>query len=311
MVFIIILYVGVIYLVFFKFRLLPWNKISQAISLVVGIIIVTGFLVGLRNLAPASTQAATTTRIVEIAPQVSGRIKSVPAERNVTVDEGTILFTIDPAAYQARVDELTARLDLSRLRLGQFEELAEASAGSQFQLQQSQAEVRQLEAQLSSAQFDLDNTTVRAPFRGMVPRMLLGEGMQVSPGRSVMTFLDTDQLLVGGYFQQKALRTVKIGDKAMVNFPTLPGRVFETKVVMIPTAIGDSQLLASGQLSTVQAQRMVRVYPIYVELPEDFPNDLRRSGLAAKVYIHTEGAGIVGSVAVILQKISASLDAIL
>ena len=74
MVFIIILYVGAIYLVFFKFRLLPWNKVSQAVSLVVGIIIVTGFLVGLRNLAPASTQAATTTRIVEIAPQVSGRI---------------------------------------------------------------------------------------------------------------------------------------------------------------------------------------------------------------------------------------------
>jgi hypothetical protein len=98
----------------------------------------------------------------------------------------------------------------------------------------------------------------------------------------------------------------------MVNFPTLPGQVFETKVVIIPTAIGDTQFLATGQLSTIQSQRMVRLYPIYVELPEDFPNDLRRSGLAAKVYIHTEGAsGMVGSVAVILQKISASLDAIL
>ncbi len=142
MVFIIVFYLSIIYLVFFKFHLLPWNKVTQAVSLVVGIIIVTGFLVGLRNLAPASTQAATTTQIVEIAAQVSGRINSVPAERNVTVEQGAILFTIDPTAYQARVDDLTARLDLSRLRLGQFEELAEASAGSQFQLQQSQAEVR-------------------------------------------------------------------------------------------------------------------------------------------------------------------------
>ena len=279
--------------------------------MVVGIIILTGFLVGLRNLAPASTQAGTTTRIVEIAPQVSGRINSVPAERNVTVDEGTILFTIDPTAYQARVDDLTARLDLSRLRLGQFKELAEASAGSQFQLQQSQAEVRQLEAQLASAQFDLDNTAVRAPFRGKVPRMFLREGMQVSAGRSVMAFLDTDELVVGALFPQKALRTVKIGDKAMVNFPALPGRVFETEVFAIPSAIGDTQYLATGVLTSLQTQQMVRLYPIYVELPEDFPNDLRRSGLAAKVYIHTEGAGIVGSVAVILQKISASLDAIL
>jgi multidrug resistance efflux pump len=311
MVFIIVLYVGIIYLVFFKFRLLPWNKISQAISLVVGIIIVTGFLVGLRNLAPASTQAATTTRIVEIASQVGGRIDSVPAERNVTVDEGTVLFTIDPTAYQARVDDLTARLDLSRLRLGQFEELAEASAGSQFQLQQSQAEVRQLEAQLASAQFDLNNTIVRAPFRGTVPRMFLKEGMQVSPGRSVMTFLDMDELMVGGLFPQKALRNVHIGDKAMVNFPALPGRVFESKVVNMPRAIGDVQMLAAGQLPTTQEMQGTRLYPIYIELPEDFPDELDRVGLAASIYIHTERAGIVGSVAVILQKISASLDMIL
>jgi hypothetical protein len=70
MVFIIVLYVGIIYLLFFKFRLLPWNKTSQAISLVVGITIVTRFLVGLRNLAPARIKATTTTQIVEIAPQV-------------------------------------------------------------------------------------------------------------------------------------------------------------------------------------------------------------------------------------------------
>ena len=311
MLFIIIFYLGIIYLLFFKFRLLPWNNISQIISLVVGIVIVTGFLVGLRNLAPASLQAATTTRIVEIAPQVSGRINSVLAQRDVTVAEGTVLFTIDPTAYQAGVDDLTARLELSRLRLGQFEELAQASAGSQFQLQQTQAEVQQIEAQLASAQFDLDNTMVRAPFRGKVPRMFLRDGMQVSPGRSVMTFLDPDELLVGALFAQKALRTVKIGDRATVNFPTLPGRVFEAKVVIIPSAIGDTQFLAAGQLPTTQTPRMVRQYPIYVDLPQDFPEHIRRSGLAAKVYIHTENAGIVGSVAEILQKISASLDAVL
>ena len=128
MLFIIIGYLTIIYLVFFRFRLLPWNKITAGISLVVGIIIVAGFLTGLRNLAPASTQAATVTRIVEIAPQVSGRVDSVLAERNVMVEAGTVLFTIDPTLYQATVDDLTARLELARLRLGQFEELAEASS---------------------------------------------------------------------------------------------------------------------------------------------------------------------------------------
>jgi len=202
-------------------------------------------------------------------------------------------------------------LALSRLRLEQFEELAAASAGSQFQLEQAQAETRQLKASLDSAQFDLDNTIVRAPSKGMVPRMFLKEGEQVSPSKSVLTFVDTSELMVGAIFQQKALQNVKIGDIAMINFPALPGRVFEAKVAIIPSAIGDVQIFASGQLPTTQRQYMTRLYPIIIELPDDFPADMKKIGLAAKVYIHTEGAGVVKPVAIASQWIATSLDAIL
>jgi len=312
MIFIIVIYVELIYLVFFKFRWLPWNKWTQNVTLFIGIVVLTAFLVGLRNTTPSSTQAAVTALVVEIAPQVSGRIDSVQAERNVEVEAGTILYTIDPTAYAARVDDLNARLSLTRLRLDQYRELAEAGAGSRFQLQQSEAEVLQIEAQLASARFDLDNTKVRAPTKGLVPRMFLKEGMQVSPGRAVITFLDTDELLVGGLFPQHALRNVKIGDRATVNFPVLPGRIFETRVALIPSAIGDSVFIASGQLPTTQSQRMVRNFPIYVELPEDFPEELKRVGMAASIYIHTERQnGIVGGVAAIMQQLQASVDAVL
>ena len=121
---------------FFKFRWLPWNIFTQGVTLLVGVVILSGFLVGLRKLTPASTQGALTARIVEIAPQVGGRINKVTAERNVIVEPGAVLFTIDPTRFQATVDELEARLALSRLRLGQFEELVTQNAGTKFQLQQ-------------------------------------------------------------------------------------------------------------------------------------------------------------------------------
>ncbi len=46
---------------------------------IVGVIILAGFLVGLQGLTPASVQGAITGRIVEIAPQVSGRVVTVEA----------------------------------------------------------------------------------------------------------------------------------------------------------------------------------------------------------------------------------------
>ena len=311
MVIITVIYLVLVYLLFFKLRLLPWNGITQGLALLVGVVILTAFLAGLQALTPSSTQGQITTRITEIAPQVSGRITSVSVELNVEVEQDSVLFTIDPTLYQARVDELEALLELSRLRLQQFEDLARASAGSKFQLQQAQAETRQLEAKLEAAKFDLENTVVRAPSQGLVPSLILTVGMQVSPSKSVLAFVDTSNLYVGGLFSQKALQNVKIGDKATINFPALPGQIFETSVTAIPSAIGNAQFMASGSLTTVEGQRMTRMYPIFMEFPEDFPKGLRKIGLAATTYIHTEGAGVVGIVAVILQWVSTSLDAII
>ena len=55
---------------------------------------------------------------------------------------------------------------------------------------------------------------------------------------------------------------------------------------------------------------MTRSWPIIIKLPEELPESVLRAGVSAEVYIHTEGAGVVGIVAVILQWISTSLDAI-
>ena len=311
MVIVSVIYLVLVYVLFFKLRLLPWNKITQGLTLLVGVVILTAFLAGLQSLTPSSTQGQITTRITEIAPQVSGRITGVSVKLNVEVEQNSVLFTIDSTLYQARVDELEALLELSRLRLEQFTDLAEASAGSKFQLQQTQAETRQLEAQLEAAKFDIENTVVRAPSKGLVPSLILTVGMQVSPSKSVLTFVDTSKLYVGGLFSQKALQNVKTGDKATVNFPALPGQIFETRVWTIPSAIGNAQFMASGLLTTVDGQRMTRLYPIFMEFPEGFPKDLRKIGLAATTFIHTESAGVVGIVAVILQWVSTSLDAIL
>jgi multidrug resistance efflux pump len=111
------LYLALVYLLFFKFRVLPWNKVSQGLVVLIGTIILTGFLVGLQGLTPSSVQATITGRIVEIAPLVSGRVTEVPVEANTPLEEGDVLFKIDPFLYEARIDELEASLALSRLRL--------------------------------------------------------------------------------------------------------------------------------------------------------------------------------------------------
>ncbi len=311
MVTIALLYAGLVYLVFFRFKLLPWNRPFQPIAIVLGVVILLGFLAALENLTPTSLQATTATRVVDVAPQVGGQVIRVHVEQDEEVEEGAILFEIDPTLYAAQVKQLEAGLALARLRLGQLGELTAVDAASRFQLEQTEAEMEQLEAQLVAARFNLENATVRAPARGRIARQQLLPGVQVSPARSVMTFIGTDQIVIVALVKQKALQNVSLGDRALVSFPALPGRVFETRVAAFQSAIAEGQLFPGGQLASVQQRRMVRGFPVWLSLPDDAPPDLYKVGLAARVTIMTERAGLVGIVATIMQWIQTSLDIVL
>ncbi len=166
----------------------------------------------------------------------------------------------------------------------------------------------QVLAQLDSAQFDLENTEVMAPAAGIVTMNVLRPGMQVSSARSVMTFIHTEGIVIPALFPQKTLEHIRIGDGAQISFPAFPGRIFEGEVKDILFAIGEAQFAAAGQLPRVDEQRMTTLYPVIISLPDDFPQDQLRLGLAARVYVMTESAGVVGIVATILHWVQTSMD---
>jgi multidrug resistance efflux pump len=240
---------------------------------------------------------------------------------------------------RAQVGTINAKLVLARTRLKELHKLARAGAGRQFDVEDKKTEVASLEqqllatqaqenaallalnsrigdqqsqvaqalAQLDVAQFDLKNTEVRAPAQGVVTMVVLKPGMVTSPGHAVMTFIYMDTVQIIGIFPQKGLRNIHLGDRAVMSFSAIPGRLFESTVRHIPSAIGNAQYAASGQVPVIGESRMTSLYPVYINLPEDFPKELLRVGLAARIRIYSEQAGVVGTVAKIAQWIQTSL----
>ena len=62
MVIVLTLYLGGVYLIFFKWKLLPFNKFTGGFVVVLGVTILTVFLVGLQTLTPASVQGMISVR---------------------------------------------------------------------------------------------------------------------------------------------------------------------------------------------------------------------------------------------------------
>jgi multidrug resistance efflux pump len=131
-------------------------KISPAIVLV---LLLFGLFIPMGWGAPQGSTMVVRNSVA-IVPNVAGEVIDVPVVANQPLKAGDVLFRIDPAPYQAQVDAIEAQLALQQQRLAQMTQLQRADSGRGFDVEQRQAEVDQLTAQLAGAKWNLDKTTV-------------------------------------------------------------------------------------------------------------------------------------------------------
>jgi RND family efflux transporter MFP subunit len=182
---------------------------------------------------------------VSIIPNVAGEVIDVPVEGNTALKTGDVLFRIDPVPYEAQVRAIEAQLKLSATRLAQMTQLFERDSGRGFDVEQRQSEVDQLKAQLESAKWNLDKTTVRAPADGYATNVALRKGARVASS-PVMAFIDTSQTLVGVEISQNDARYVAAGQPVEITFKFEPGIVRTGKVETVFQAISTGQAQVSG-----------------------------------------------------------------
>jgi multidrug resistance efflux pump len=109
MIIILCLYIVALWLVFSKFKLVRWGWLSGTVSVLVGGFILATFLALFNYLTP-SGRVTVTGRVVEVTPNVTGQIVSIPVKPNVPVKANDVLFQIDPAPFQYKVAQLQASL---------------------------------------------------------------------------------------------------------------------------------------------------------------------------------------------------------
>jgi len=168
-----------VWLIFIKFKWLPWNTVSQVTVVIIPIVALTALILSLNVYAPSSSDVRVIKYVVQVVPQVRGRVIEVPIEGNSPVKKGDVLFRIDPTPFELQVrsfeaqlaasegsvlelDEqlrsavgrtaaVRAKLDLARKRVTQNRELADSGAGDRFALEQAEAEVNGFDADLRAS----------------------------------------------------------------------------------------------------------------------------------------------------------------
>jgi multidrug resistance efflux pump len=175
-----------VWLIFIKFKWLPWNIVTQVIVITIPIIGLTALILILNIVAPSSHDVRTINYVVQIVPRVAGRVVSVPVEPDRPVKKGDILFKIDPTPYEQQAKALEGRLaqmkttvvtaqagqkqmeeqllamkskkaaiaaslDLALTREKQTANLADKGAGPRFDWEKAIADRKALDAELAAA----------------------------------------------------------------------------------------------------------------------------------------------------------------
>jgi membrane fusion protein (multidrug efflux system) len=133
----------------------------------------------------------------EVRPQVSGIIQKRLFTEGSYVQAGQALFQIDPALYQAALENadaslarFEAQLTTIQLKAGRLRELLAERAVSQQDyddasaaLKQVQADIQYATASRQTARINLKYTTISAPISGRIGRSGVTEGALVTAGQ--------------------------------------------------------------------------------------------------------------------------------
>ena len=230
-----------------KLKLISFNLFWKISPAIVFLLLNVGLFIPMGWGAPAGP-AIVGRYSVQIVPSVAGEVIDVPVQPNIPIKKGDVLFRIDPVPYEAQVLALEAQLKFQELRLSQATQLQERGTGRAFDIEERQAEVDRLRAQLVGARWNLNATVVRAPANGTVTNLALREGHRVAaaPSSPVMAFIDTSDTIALVTIHQNYSRYIAPGQQVELAFKAAPGRVVTGKVEAVLPAIASGQSLPSG-----------------------------------------------------------------
>src|SRR5438445_10395585 len=98
-----IIYSVIVWLIFFKFKLLPWNITSQVIVVTIPIIALTILILFMNIVAPSASEVRAQNYVIPIVPRVTGQVTEVPIEPNRPIKKDDVLFKIDQVPLDATV----------------------------------------------------------------------------------------------------------------------------------------------------------------------------------------------------------------
>jgi multidrug resistance efflux pump len=238
-----------VWLIFIKFKLLPWTtpwKVAVAITPVVGL---AAMLLLLNIFAPTTTDVRVIKYVVPIVSQVRGRVIEVPVENNRPVKKGDVLFKIDPTPYESAVHTLEAQLASAEAKVGadtaRLNEMQSKLPDAQSSERELDEQLKQATSQVTTLQASLDLARKRVAQNTELAASGAGNKFDLEQAQTNVTEL-TGQIAAGRAAEQQVRE--KLSGRVKGDFAAVAG-------VKAQIATAQAQIRATqAQVDAVRAE---------------------------------------------------------
>lgn len=213
----------------------------------------------------------TTNRDVQVSSEVSGRIVSLNKKEGDEVRQSETVIKVDDRKLQQELNRLHATTSQSKENYERLKRLyEEQNIGSEIDYLNAKYAYEQNLAALESVRIDLENTSISAPYTGIVETVLTEVGEMVSPATPVFRLISKESKKVLLGVPARYAGAVDLGDSAEVWFDYDTETRYQLPVTFIGNTIDPTN----------------RTFAVEIELPTEL--DQVKIDMIANVRLQTE-----------------------
>jgi membrane fusion protein (multidrug efflux system) len=174
---------------------------------------------------------------VVIAPEIAGRVIALGFREGEPVKAGQALVKLDTAILDAELKQAQADLGLARDTYERLRGLVQRGSGTQVALDEAAAKLASSEARIQLAKARLAQSSILAPFNGVVGLRSVGVGDYVPVGKQLITLTSIDPIKIDFRVPEIYLSRLKVGQPVQMRVDAVPDRKFQGQIYAIDPVV--------------------------------------------------------------------------
>ena len=212
---------------------------------------------------------------IEVRALESGYLEAIPVREGQQVQQGDLLFKVLPPLYEAKMQAEAAEVQLAQIEFDNAKKLFDQNVVSEQEVALAQAKLAKAQAQMRLSQAEFAFTYIKAPFSGIINRLLCQHGSLVSEGDVLTTLSDNSTMWV--YFNVPESRYLEYMENEAHTHDEIQVRLMLANHTLF------DQL---GKIGAIEADFNSETGNIAFRADFPNPNSLLRHGQTGKVHLN-------------------------